>query len=133
MNSFLKRFILRQENTFFKTARRYFFPGGVVYVMKKDDFGDASSDSTPQKSTKTFLIWYFTVLVSKKTAPKATQRNLFKRIGKEAIREAIQSIQENREKNSTNQQTTIQLVLLLKNKPNHEFTVKELQKILKSI
>lgn len=130
MNSFLKRFILRQEKTFFTTARRYFFPGGVVYVRKETGLSDSFTTTDDQKSSTT---WYYTVLVSKKTAPLATQRNLIKRIGKEAFREVIRSIQETRPNSVNNQQTNYKVVLLLKKKPEYTAIVNELQKILRTL
>lgn len=130
MNSFLKRFILRQEKTFFTTARRYFFSGGVVYVRKEPGVSDTFTTTDVQKTPTT---WYYTVLVSKKTAPKATQRNLFKRVGKEAIREAILSIQEKRPNSVNNQQANYKVVLLLKKKLEYTTIVNELQKILRTL
>lgn len=122
MNSFLKRFILRQEKNFFKEAKRYFFSDGVLFVVKEKQTGVLQQANS---------FWRFTVLVPKKTAKKASQRNTLKRVAREALREVLnRKLQKN---DSTDIKYTISIVLFLKKQISYETLIQELSKIIEKL
>jgi len=124
MNSFLKRFILRQEKNFFKEARKYFFSEGVIFVVK---------EKQPELQQLARNSWQFTVLVPKKTAKKSSQRNDLKRAGREALKTVINEINTNDNNGVQDQKYRFSVVLLIKKQISQRQIINEAFKILKKL
>lgn len=129
MNSFLKRFILRQEKNFFKEARKYFFSEGVIFVVKEKQPELVNLELQQQVHNS----WQFTVLVPKKTAKKASQRNDLKRDGREALKTVINEINTNDNIGVQDQKYRFSVVLFLKKQISQRQVIKEVFKILKKL